>query len=63
MAQSLQFTGDTSFLHEVDDVRQEQLEMFLMEGGNNGEPVLNPNGATIEEFEDWRNINAEWLEN
>mgnify|MGYP001038561789 FL=1 len=61
MAQNLQFTGDTSFLHEVDDIRQEQLEMFLMEGGNNGEPVLNPDGVTIEEFEDWRNINAEWL--
>ena len=58
----MQFTGDMSFFHEVEDARQEQWEMFLNEGGNNGEPVLNPDAVTDEEFEQWRTANAEWLE-
>jgi hypothetical protein len=35
------FTGNKEFFQEIEDARQEMFEMFLQEGGNNGDPVLN----------------------
>jgi hypothetical protein len=53
-----EFTGDMSFFHEVEDARQEAFEIFCQEGGNNGEPVLNPDGADAD-FEAWLEFNGD----
>ena len=51
----LNFTGDPEFFQEVEDARQEMFEVFLMEGGNNGEPVMNPDAVDFDspEFLMW----------
>ena len=51
----LNFTGDPEFFQEVEDARQEMFEMFCMEGGNNGEPVMNPDAVDFDspEFLMW----------
>ena len=43
----LNFRGDPEFFQEVEDARQEAFEMFLMEGGNNGDPVMNPDSVDM----------------
>lgn len=61
MAQNLEFSGNMDFFQEVEDARQEIFEIYCQEGGNNGEPVLNPDAVSDEELKMWCEINAEWL--
>lgn len=55
------FNHEPQFFAQSESTRQVAFEMFLCEGGNNGDPVLNPDGVRDEEFEMWCEKNADLL--
>lgn len=46
--------------YTLEYTEQELRTFFELEGGNNGEPVLNSDGYTEEEFEAWKVKFLQW---